>query len=119
MGEETPLSESDRFEKGEGGCDPNNDCHPLINPWYDAHIHFPVVPGDYSPLLSSHVWLSICRCDTKVSWAFLASTVPDLDIRQGISLLMPILFEFGSGTSLGWKEWVDKELSDVGFMVVL
>ena len=119
MGEETPLFESDRFEKGEGGCDPNNDCHPLINPWYDAHIHFPMVPGDYSPLLPSHVWLSICRCDTKVSWAFLASTVPDLDIRQGISLLMPILFEFGSGTSLGWKEWVDKELSDVGFMVVL
>ena len=29
---------------------------------------------------------------------------------------MPILFEFGSGTSLGWKEWVDKELSDTGFM---
>ena len=32
---------------------------------------------------------------------------------------MPILFKFGSGTSLGWKEWVDDELSDKGFMAVL
>ena len=32
---------------------------------------------------------------------------------------MPILFEFGLVTSLGWKEWVDKELSDTGFMAVL
>ena len=32
---------------------------------------------------------------------------------------MPILFEFGLGTSLGWKEWVDTELSDVGFVVAL
>ena len=81
VGEETPLFESDRFEKEEGGCDPNNECHLLINPWYDAHIHFPVVPSDYSPLPSSHVWLSICHCDTEVSWAPLAATIPDLDIR--------------------------------------
>ena len=32
---------------------------------------------------------------------------------------MPILFEFGLGTALGWKEWVDNELSDKGFMEVL
>ena len=101
------------------GLDPNSDCHPLINPWHDAHIHFPMVPSDYSPSPPSHVWLSICRYDTKVSWALLASTIPDLDVRQGISLLVPILFEFGSGPSLGWKEWVDKELPDVGFMAAL
>ena len=46
----------------------------------------------------------------------MASSILDLAIRQGDVLLMPILFEFGSGTSLGWKEWVDKELSDTGFM---
>jgi len=46
----------------------------------------------------------------------LTSSIPDLAIRQGDVLLMPILFEFGLGTSLGWKEWVDKELSDKGFM---
>ena len=32
---------------------------------------------------------------------------------------MPILFEFGSGTSLGWKEWVDEELADTNFMAAL
>ena len=32
---------------------------------------------------------------------------------------MPIVFEFGLGTALGWKEWVDTELSNKGFMVVL
>ena len=31
---------------------------------------------------------------------------------------MPILFEFGSGTLLGWKEWVDEELADMGFMAI-
>ena len=49
----------------------------------------------------------------------MASSIPDLVIRQGTSLRMPILFKFGSGTSLGWKEWVDDELSDKGFMAVL
>ena len=49
----------------------------------------------------------------------MTSTILDLDIRQKTSLPMPILFEFGSGTSLGWKEWVDKELSDVSFMAAL
>ena len=32
---------------------------------------------------------------------------------------MPIPFKFGSSTTLGWKEWVDKELFDEGFMEVL
>jgi len=32
---------------------------------------------------------------------------------------MPIHFEFGSGTALGWREWVNNELFDVGFMGLL
>ena len=55
----------------------------------------------------------------EVSWAPLASSIPDLVIRQGTSLPVPTLFEFGLGTSLGWKEWVDDELSGMGFMAVL
>ena len=47
------------------------------------------------------------------------SSIPDLAIRQGISLLVPIHFKFGLGTALGWREWVDNELSDVGFMGLL
>ena len=49
----------------------------------------------------------------------MASTIPDLDICQGTSLPVPILFEFGSSTSLGCKEWVDTELYDIGFMAAL
>ena len=65
------------------------------------------------------MWLSIFRRDTKVSWALLASSIPNLDIHQGTSLPVPILFEFRSGTSLGWKEWVDGKLSNTGFMAAL
>ena len=32
---------------------------------------------------------------------------------------MPIHFEFGSSTALVWKEWVDNELSDAGFIGLL
>lgn len=119
MGEETPLSESNYFEKKEGGRNSNIECPPLNDQWYDTYIHFPVVPSDYSPPLSGHVWLSICRHDMEVSWAPLVSTITHLDIHQRTSLHMPVLFDFGSDTSLGWKEWVDRELFDVGFMVVL
>ena len=111
-----PLSESDRSEEEERGRDPNSECPPLIDLWYDSHIHFPMVPSDYLPPPPSHVWLSICRSDIEVSWAPLASSILDLDIRR-TSFPMPILFEFGSGTSLGWKEWIDEELPDTGFML--
>ena len=119
VAEETPHSESDRSEEEEGGHDLDSKCPPLIDPWYNTHIHYPMVPDDYSPPPSGCVWLSICHRDTEVSWAPLASTIPDLDIRQRTSLPVPILFEFGSSTSLGCKEWVDKELSNMGFMAAL
>ena len=78
-----------------------------------------MVSGDYLPPSPVHVWLSLCHHDSRVSWAPLASSVLDLDIRQGTALLVPILFEFRMGTSLGCKEWVDTELFDVGFMMAL
>ena len=49
----------------------------------------------------------------------MASSIPDLSIRQGVSLPVPFHFEFVSGISSGWKEWVDSELSDTGFMGLL
>lgn len=119
MGGEVPHSKSDYSEEEERGHDLGSECPPLIDPWYNTHIHFPMEPGDYSPPLLGRVWLSICYRNTRVSWASLASLIPELDIRQGTSLLVPILFELGSGTSLGWKEWVDTELSNVGFMAAL
>ena len=67
LGEEASLSKLDHSQEEEGGRDLNSVCPPLIDPWYDTHIHFPVVSGDYLPLLPGHVWLSICHHDTKVS----------------------------------------------------
>ena len=49
----------------------------------------------------------------------MASSIPDLSIRQGVLLPVPLHFEFGSGTTSGWKEWVDSKLSDTGFMSLL
>ena len=103
MGKKVPLSKSDRSEEEEGVRDLNNECLPLIDPWYNTHIHFPVVTDDYLPPPPGRVWLSICCHDMEVSFAPLASSILDLDIRQGTSLPVPILFEFGSGTTLGWK----------------
>ena len=118
VGKDAPLSELECSEE-EGSCNPDSEWAPLIDTWYNTHTHFPMVPGDYLPPPPSHVWLSICRCDIEVSWAPLASSILDLDIRQGTLLPVPILFEFGLDTSLGWKEWVDEELSDTGFMAAL
>ena len=78
---EDPHSELDHFEDKEGVRDPGSECPPLINPWYDTHIHYPVVLGDYSPPLSSRVCISICRRDTEVSWAPLASSILEIDNR--------------------------------------
>ena len=119
IGEEAPFSKLEGFDEEERGCDSHSECAPLIDPWYDAHAYFPKVSGEYLPPPPSCVWLSICYRNMEVSWAPLASSIPDLVIRQGTSLPVPILFEFGLGTSLSWKEWVDDELSGMGFMAVL
>ena len=91
----------------------------LIDQWYDTHSHFPVVLDDYSPSLPGHVWLSLEQRNFDISQDPLATFIPDLAIHHGETLLGLILFEFRSSTSLGWKEWVNKKLSDVGFMEVL
>ena len=72
----------------------NNECAPLIDPWYDTHAHFPKVPGDYTSPPLGHVWLALCRHNINISWASLASSIFDLAIRQGTSLPVPILFKF-------------------------
>ena len=120
VGEEAEYSESEHSDKEKAQHDPNNECAPLIDPWYDVHPHFPKIPGNYAPPSpSGRVWLALCRRNPDVSWAPLASSVFDLVIRQGISLPMPIHFEFGLGIALGWREWVDNELSDTGFIGLL
>ena len=119
VGEEAEYSELEHSDEEEAQRDPNSECAPLINLWYDVHPYFPKIPNDYMPPPSSRVWLALSRRNPDVSWAPLASSIPDLVIRQGILLPVPIHFEFGSGTALDWREWVDNELSDTGFMGVL
>ena len=104
VGEEAEYSESEHSDEEEAQRDLDSECAPLIDPWYDINPHFPKILGYYALPPPSHVWLALCRRNPDVSWAPLASSVPDLVIRQGISLPVPIHFEFGSGTALGWRE---------------
>ena len=119
VGKEAVYSESDHSEEEETKCDLDSECAPLIDPWYNVHPHFPKIPGDYALPPSSCVWLALCWRNTDISWAPLAYLILDLVIRQGTSLPVPIHFEFGSSTALGWKEWANNELFDTSFMGLL
>ena len=101
VGEKVVYSESDHSNEEEARRAPNSKCAPFINFWYDTHTYFPKFPDNYTSLPPGRVWLTLCLCNIDVSWASLASSIPDLVIHHGTSLPMPILFEFGSGTTLG------------------
>jgi len=105
VGKEVLLFESEHFNEEEARCDPDSECAPLINLWYNIHAHFLKVLSEYMPLLPlGRVWLALCHRNMDISWALLAYLTPNLVICQGTLLLVPILFEFGTGTALGWKE---------------
>ena len=59
VGEEVEYSELEHSDEDEAQCDPNNECTPLIDPWYDAHPHFPKSPSDYAPPPLGRVWLAL------------------------------------------------------------
>ena len=67
MGVEAFHCESSRSDEEEGGHDPGSECLPLIDLWYDTHIHFPIVSSDYLPPPPGHVWLSLCCRNSEVS----------------------------------------------------
>ena len=117
--EEVDCSDSERSTEEETEHDPGRECAPLIDLWFEISPHFPKVPGEYVPPPPGRVLIALIRRDPDVSWALLASSIPDLSIRQGVSLPVPLHFEFGSDACLGWKKWVDSELSDTGFMGLL
>ena len=102
--EEVERSDLERSTEEETERDLDNECAPLIDPWYEISPHFLKVPGEYVPPPQGRVLITLVRRDPDVSWAPFASSVPDLSIRQGASLPVPLHFEFGSGASLGWKE---------------
>ena len=57
VGEEVVYSELDYFDEEEAQRDPDSECAPLIDPWYDVHPHFPKIPDDYASLPFGRVWL--------------------------------------------------------------
>ena len=61
VGKEAVYSKSDHFDEEEVQCDPDSECAPLIDPWYDVHPHFPKIPNDYTPPPSGRVWLALCQ----------------------------------------------------------
>ena len=59
VGEETKHSKSEQFTREETQRDPNSECVPLIDLWYEVHLYFPKVPGDYAPPPPGRVWLAL------------------------------------------------------------
>ena len=49
VSEDVDRSDSERSTKEEVECDPDGECTPLIDPWYEISPHFPKVPGEYVP----------------------------------------------------------------------
>ena len=61
VGEEMEHSYSEQSAEEETQRDPNSECTPLINSWYEVHSYFPKVPGDNAPLPPGRVWLALVR----------------------------------------------------------
>ena len=61
MSEEAVYSESDHSDEEEVRRDPDNECAPLIDPWYDVHPSLLKILGDYVLPPPSRVWLALCQ----------------------------------------------------------
>ena len=61
VGEEMEHSKSEQSAEEETQRDPNSECAPLIDRWYEVHPHFPKVPDDYAPLPLGRVWLALVQ----------------------------------------------------------
>ena len=93
--EEVERSDSERSTEEETERDPDSECAPLIDLWYEINPHFPKVPGGYVPPLPGRVLITLVRRDPDVSWAPLASSVPDLSIRKVFRFLYPFILNLG------------------------
>ena len=65
VGEEAAYSESDRFDKEKARRNPDSDCAPFIDPWYDTHAHFPKVHSEYMPPQHGHILGSVGFFDSR------------------------------------------------------
>ena len=99
--EEVEHSDSERSTEEGTKRDLDSECAPLIDPWYEINPHFPKVPGEYVPLPPGRVLITLVRRDPDVSWAPLASSVPDLSIHHGALLSIPLSFRIWVRRILG------------------
>ena len=58
--EEVERSDSKRSVEEETERDPDSECTPLIDPWYEINPHFPV-PGEYVPPPQGRVLITLVR----------------------------------------------------------
>ena len=59
--EEVDRFDSERSTEEEAERDPDSECAPLIDPWYEISLHFPKVPGEYVPLPPGRVLITLIR----------------------------------------------------------
>ena len=67
VGKEALHSELECSDEEEARCNPDSECTPLIDPWYNTYAHFPKVLSEYMPMLLGHVWLALCHCNMDIS----------------------------------------------------
>ena len=65
--EEVERSDSKQSTEEGTECDPDSECVPLIDPWYEISPHFPKVPGEYVPPPQGRVLITLVRRDLDVS----------------------------------------------------
>ena len=84
VSEEVDRSDSERSIEEETERDPNGECAPLIDPWYEPSPYFPKAPDEYVSPPPGRVLITLVRRDPDISWALLASSIPDLSDRKSV-----------------------------------
>ena len=95
VGGEAPHSESGCSDKEEGGRNPSIEGLPLIDLWYDTHIHFPIVSSDYSPPPLGHVWLPFTATISKSLGPLWRPLFPNLISAKGPHYPCPFSLNLG------------------------
>ena len=67
VGKKAKYSESKHSDEEEAQCNPNSECAPLINQWYDIHPHFLKIPSNYVSPQPGHVLLALSWRNPNVS----------------------------------------------------
>ena len=65
--EEMERSDSEQSAEEETKRDPDSECAPLINPWYEINPHFLKISDDYVPPLPGRVLITLVRRDPDIS----------------------------------------------------